>query len=87
MFKKIKSLFGSNEEIKKSYEYEQWLAFRDAGVNKVRLLSMRDKEVCSNCFEKDGNEYPVTDSFDEMPLPHSDCSNDKCRCSYLPIIK
>lgn len=62
----------------------QLQGFLHAGIEKVFVLSQRDDETCSACFEHDGAEYTVRDALRRKPLPHKQCQNDECRCDYMP---
>jgi hypothetical protein len=70
-------------------ELEGW---RDAGIEKVQVLSERSEETCEVCWEADGNVYTIEEALQEMPLPHEECSCDpaalredgKCNCTYMP---
>lgn len=52
-------------------------AYRDAGIKKVRWVTMEDERVCKTCDSKDGNIYDI----DKVPpRPHY-----RCRCELEPI--
>jgi len=53
----------------------------------VQILSMRDQDVCEPCFSADGDRYIIEKAIKELPLPHPDCENDVCRCTYRPLLK
>ena len=58
---------------------------QDSGVWGVKVLSERDDQVCEACREADGTIYPIEDALETKPLPHPACTNDECRCVYLPV--
>ncbi len=52
-------------------------SYRDAGVTRVRWVSVEDKARCGKCRDLDGKEFPI----DEIPPkqhPH-------CRCYVVPV--
>ena len=51
-------------------------AYRDAGVKKVRWVTVGDERVCETCRERNGNVYPIN----SIPPKHR-----RCRCHYLPV--
>lgn len=61
------------------------VGYGDAGIRRVRIMSMRDKPVCETCFDADGRELSIEEALAD-PLPHKSCSNTACRCYYLPLV-
>lgn len=61
----------------------------DAGITHVSVLSHRDGNNCESCQEMDKtmNEIPIQEAIEKQLLPNKDCSNEICRCTYLPLIK
>lgn len=52
-------------------------AYKDAGVKKVRWITMEDERVCKTCDSRDGKVYPI----DKLPpRPHF-----RCRCEVRPV--
>ncbi len=53
-------------------------AYKDAGVKKVRWITMEDERVCKTCNARDGRIYDI----DKLPpRPHY-----RCRCGVEPIL-
>ena len=59
---------------------------RSGGIEGVSLLSNRDGKTCEACFEADGNRYRLEKALETNPLPHPDCTNRPCRCTYRPLL-
>ena len=51
--------------------------YKDAGVKRVRWISMEDNRVCATCKERDGKIYDI----DKVP----DRAHWKCRCILSPV--
>ena len=51
-------------------------AYRDAGVKKVRWVTVGDERVCETCRERNGKIY----SINAIPPKHR-----RCRCVYIPV--
>lgn len=52
-------------------------SYRDAGIERVRWVTIPDERRCKYCRALDGKEFPI----DEIPpKPHP-----KCRCYVLPV--
>ena len=51
-------------------------AMVESGIQRVMWVSMRDRKVCGDCYERDGRIY----SIDEAPGKHPGC-----RCYLIPI--
>ena len=51
-------------------------AYRDAGVKKVRWVTVGDERVCETCRERNGKVY----SINAIPPKHR-----RCRCVYIPV--
>lgn len=66
---------------------EQFRDYSEAGVEIFRVLSQRDKKTCPACYEHDGTEYSADEVGRSKPLPYAKCTNETCRCDYLPIIR
>ena len=51
-------------------------AYRDAGVKKVRWVTVGDEKVCETCRERNGKVY----SINSIPPKHR-----RCRCVFEPV--
>ena len=51
-------------------------AYRDAGVRRVRWVTVGDEKVCETCRERNGKVYTIN----AIPPKHR-----RCRCHYLPV--
>ena len=68
---------------------EDW---KEAGIEKIQVLSERSEETCEVCREADGNVYTTEEALLKRPLPHDNCSCDPtdwreegdCACTYRP---
>lgn len=56
-----------------------------SGVWGVKVVSARDDRVCDACRDADGSTYAMEDALQAEPLPHPACTNEACRCVYLPV--
>ncbi|WP_259121994.1 hypothetical protein [Salinibacter ruber] len=59
--------------------------YDSADMYGVMVLSQRDEHVCGACLDHDGTVYTVDEKQEKKPIPHDGCTNETCRCSYLPI--
>lgn len=57
-------------------DYALVQAYEDAGVNRVRWVSVNDERRCSECRNRDGKIYRL----DEVPPKHPNC-----RCHLIPV--
>ena len=53
----------------------------DTGMYGVMVLSQRDEHTCSSFLDV----YKLDEAKEKEHIPHSDCQNDECRCSYIPV--
>ena len=53
-------------------------AFRDAGFERVRWVTMEDNRVCRDCDDLDGRIFRI----DEVPPPQ----HFNCRCYLVPVL-
>ena len=56
-----------------------FMAYKDAGCEKVQYWTAEDERTCPRCGMKHGNTYSIKDRL-ILPL------HANCRCTYLPII-
>lgn len=56
------------------------------GAHGLMVMSHRDEAACSPCLNHDGEQYTISEARQQKPLPHRDCENAGCRCSYVPIM-
>lgn len=83
-----RELDGKTVELEPITDFDELLhGYIEAGIPLVRVLSQRDDKTCAVCFDHDGTEYPIGEAIKTKPLPHKGCTNDECRCDYLPIIR
>ena len=54
-------------------------SYRDAGVRRVRWVTVGDEKVCETCRERNGKVYSINAI---PPKPHR-----RCRCIFQPIMK
>ncbi len=54
-------------------------SYEDAGVKRVRWISLEDGRECSTCSERSGKVYPINQI---PPKPHLNC-----RCMYEPVFE
>lgn len=59
--------------------------YSETGMYGLQVLSQRDEHVCNSCLDHDGSVYTLEEAKEKKPIPHDDCENKICRCSYLPI--
>lgn len=52
-------------------------AYQDAGVKKVKWLTMKDEKTCADCKDLDGKEFLINEVPDK---PHP-----RCRCRIVPV--
>ena len=52
-------------------------SYRDAGVRRVRWVTVGDEKVCETCRERNGKVYSINSI---PPKPHR-----RCRCVYEPV--
>ena len=53
------------------------------GANGVQVFGGDDDEACPACRAVSGKVYPLDQA---PPIPIPGCTNDICRCDYLPVI-
>lgn len=77
-----------NPEELDSVEFAEKLVERAEvlGAYGVMVMSRRDQDTCAPCLNQDGQQYTIRQARRQSPLPHKDCENDECRCSYMPIL-
>lgn len=92
----VTSTYGSDQETDRkipkgfrSIDHEKELeSMLIAEVTHVSVLSQRDGNVCGACEKLDRKgDIPIDEAIEKEILPHSDCTNEFCRCTYLPRIK
>ena len=52
-------------------------AYRDAGVQRVKWVTMHDERVCHDCDELDGKIFPIDQAPGKLHW--------RCRCRYVPV--
>lgn len=66
--------------------FEQELkSMKRSEIPGVSILTQRDADVCHSCRPLDGKEYTIEEALEKEPLPHDECENDRCRCTYTPL--
>lgn len=69
-----------------SEQLESWKSDVWTALDGVLVMSARDRYVCEACRKLDGTYYRFKLALEAQPLPHEDCTNSECRCTYLPIV-
>lgn len=66
------------------------LELKEAGFEKVQILTARSENVCKECAALEGKIYSIDEALKSMPIPSSACSTDIfssgksfCRCLYI----
>jgi hypothetical protein len=89
----ITSTYGSKEETDedipqgfRSIDHKKELeTMIRAEATHVAVLSQRDGNVCESCENLDKKGLiPIKEAIENQILPHKNCTNDFCRCTYLP---
>lgn len=52
-------------------------------VKGIRVVDSDDDRVCDACSERDGKFFSCEEAIQDPPIPHENCSNDRCRCVYV----
>jgi hypothetical protein len=42
---------------------------------------------CGPCRDAHGTVHPIEEALEEPPLPHEDCEQDDCRCTYRAVLE
>lgn len=60
--------------------------FKNQGtISKVRMNSVNDQYVCESCKALQNEEISLDYALEHLPIPNQ-CTNEKCRCYYTPIV-
>ncbi len=52
--------------------------------DQVELISAAD--ACVACKTKAGEVYPLSEILTRKVVPHADCTNQPCRCTFAPVV-
>ena len=65
------------------------MRMKKAGIKKVRIMTIGDRLTCRYCTELDNKIYDIDTFLKEMPIPHSQCENERfgCRCEVVAYIE
>lgn len=66
-------------------QLKQWARNPQFDLDGVIVKAIRDGQACAHCLEKNGTYYQLEEALKAQPLPHEKCTNNRCRCHYLPV--
>jgi len=61
---------------------ESLASYADLGARGVQVFGSDDADACRACRAVSGRRYPLDQA---PPIPIPGCTNDICRCDYLPL--
>lgn len=68
--------------------YRDLLSFKESKevVWGVEILTAGDERTCEECRQLHGKKMRLDMAIKVQPLPHSACTNARCRCVYLAVL-
>jgi SPP1 gp7 family putative phage head morphogenesis protein len=72
------------EETNGMYNADSLQRYKESGVvTEVQILCSDDNKTCVACREVSGKRFSLSSAPN---LPYNKCTNDFCRCTYLPVV-
>jgi hypothetical protein len=56
-------------------------------VTGVMIVAPPPLSSCGPCRDAHGTVHPIEEALEEPPLPHEDCEQDDCRCTYRAVLE